>query len=1174
MKCLSRLQGIEKKWQQYWNSQGTFMSEPPVNYCEEKCNLKKFFVTFPYPYMNGRLHLGHLFSATRAEFAVGYHLMKGEKSLFPFGFHVTGMPICGAAKKLADEIDHYGCPPVFPSKDTSGPSEGNTSYETAIDKIGQFKAKKNKLNAKTVAKSQWEILADLGIPEKEIPKFTDPYYWVLYFPALCYKDMRRFGARVDWRRSMITTDANPYYDMFIRWQFRRLYRDGYIKFGKRNCIWSPLDGQACMDHDRFSGEGVQPQEYIGIKLELINYDSLMIEQREQKQGDENDDDIADNLAEKMNMKLPRFYNNPKNKAIFDQLWENQADNVKVYLLAATLRPETMVGQTNCWVLPTGRYGAYYINEAEVIIVSEHAALNMAYQGLNNNKPFGEMDFICEISGADLLLTTVRAPLSPYEQIFVLPLETVKMDKGTGIVTSVPSDAPDDYACYKDILENRNGIADKYGIDVGLMLEPYSPLPIIEIPDIGTLSAVRLCDDQKVSSQHDKTKLTQIKEICYTKGFYTGVMKMGPFAGQYVKDCKQACRDLLIQNDQCIVYSEPESEVISRSNCVCVVAAADQWYLDYGNNDWKDKVRHNIENYLNTYHEEVKNQFIRTVDGFREWAASRSFGLGTKLPFDEKYVIESLSDSTIYNAYYTIAHYLQGGSLDGSTSLLPIEIIDDAFFDYVFDLSNDLPEKFIEYFNNGSDENRIDRLHKIKKSLLVPGVNSKIILAIRSGENLLNAMRESFCFWYPVDLRCSGKDLVPNHLTMMLYNHTAIWANDETKWPRGMRANGHLQLNDAKMSKAAGNFLTASEAMQKYGADAVRFALADAGDGIDDANFREETANNAVLRLYNLLTMCQDLLAASVVCYPESYTTILDAVKAGSIDCIHECVFLASITDCALRACSAFERCNFREGLIISFNELGHARDQYIHSCETRKVSYCRFLIEEYINIQAKLLAVICPHVAEELNAEVLNRQGSIFHDPLPCQDTLIETMKQMRIFLKMDDYVQATIVRLKNHLVDALKPRKDGSVKLPNGAKIAQIYVAQDCPEWQTRIAEFLSTMYYDESEECGGPNALPKDASSRVSKYAVETLQTPKKDLQKVMKYAAQLIAASKTEGPDALVTKLPFSEHNVLVAYAAAVKHGLGVEQISFYTIGEGPMSPEYCKAAIPGKPIVFFE
>lgn len=48
----------------------------------------------------------------------------------------------------------------------------------------------------------------------------------------------------------------------------------------------------------------------------------------------------------------------------------------------------------------------------------------------------------------------------------------------------------------------------------------------------------------------------------------------------------------------------------------------------------------------------------------QWACSRSFGLGTRLPWDEQYLIESLSDSTIYMAYYTIAHYLQNGDMYG------------------------------------------------------------------------------------------------------------------------------------------------------------------------------------------------------------------------------------------------------------------------------------------------------------------------------------------------------------------------------------------------------------------------------------------------------------------------------------------------------------------------------
>jgi leucyl-tRNA synthetase len=76
------------------------------------------------------------------------------------------------------------------------------------------------------------------------------------------------GVKVDWRRSFITTDRNPYYDSFVRWQFRRLKALDKIRFGKRYTIFSPMDNQPCMDHDRQSGEGVAPQEYTIIKIAL------------------------------------------------------------------------------------------------------------------------------------------------------------------------------------------------------------------------------------------------------------------------------------------------------------------------------------------------------------------------------------------------------------------------------------------------------------------------------------------------------------------------------------------------------------------------------------------------------------------------------------------------------------------------------------------------------------------------------------------------------------------------------------------------------------------------------------------------------------------------------------------------------------------------------------------
>lgn len=52
---------------------------------------------------------------------------------------------------------------------------------------------------------------------------------------------------------------------------------------------------------------------------------------------------------------------------------------------------------------------------------------------------------------------------------------------------------------------------------------------------------------------------------------------------------------------------------------------------------------------------------------------RPVTIGTRLPWDEQWLIESLSDSTIYMAYYTVAHLLQGGVLNGQgTSPLGIK----------------------------------------------------------------------------------------------------------------------------------------------------------------------------------------------------------------------------------------------------------------------------------------------------------------------------------------------------------------------------------------------------------------------------------------------------------------------------------------------------------------------
>lgn len=47
------------------------------------------------------------------------------------------------------------------------------------------------------------------------------------------EDLKLFGAKVDYRRSFVTTDVNPYYDRFVRWQFNTLKRLNKVEKGFR-----------------------------------------------------------------------------------------------------------------------------------------------------------------------------------------------------------------------------------------------------------------------------------------------------------------------------------------------------------------------------------------------------------------------------------------------------------------------------------------------------------------------------------------------------------------------------------------------------------------------------------------------------------------------------------------------------------------------------------------------------------------------------------------------------------------------------------------------------------------------------------------------------------------------------------------------------------------------------
>jgi len=251
------LVSYEEPVRKLWEENKVFEAEAPEDTSESK-----FMCTFPYPYMNGRLHLGHAFSLTKAEFSARFHRLIGDHVLFPFAFHCTGMPIQAAANKIKREMALYGNPPDM--------AKVEAERAAAAGKSKAKLSKKQLTKQGSAPKLQWEIMQMLGIEDQDIPPFADPSHWLEYFPPLGKQDLQLFGASVDWRRSFITTSKNPFYDSFIQWQFRYLTKEKYVKFGNRPTIYSELDGQICADHDRSAGEGVVPQQYTLIKIEVLD----------------------------------------------------------------------------------------------------------------------------------------------------------------------------------------------------------------------------------------------------------------------------------------------------------------------------------------------------------------------------------------------------------------------------------------------------------------------------------------------------------------------------------------------------------------------------------------------------------------------------------------------------------------------------------------------------------------------------------------------------------------------------------------------------------------------------------------------------------------------------------------------------------------------------------------
>ena len=651
---------IEKKWQKKWEEEKVFQ-------VDENPKQNKFFVNFPIPYINAYLHLGHGFSATRVDVIARFKRMQGFNVLFPQAWHCTGSPVFAAAQRI---------------------KEGE--------------------------KKQIEILNNMGFSDKEIPKFSEVKHWIDVFVPAAKEDFIKFGTSVDWRRSFITTDLNPSYDKFIRWQFRKLKEKGYIEKGKHPVVWCPKDNMPVGDHDRVEGEGVTTQEFSLLKFKFNDF----------------------------------------------------------YLIAATLRPETVFGETNFWVNPDIDYVKVEVGK-EKWIISKECSEKLKNQDKN-------VKILGEISGKGLIGKYCKAPLINRE-IIILPAKFVNPNVGSGLVTSVPSDAPYDYIALRDLQENEKEMK-KYGLDIN-EVRKIKPIPIIDSKEWGDLPAVKIVEQMKIKNQNDP-RLEEATQIIYKAGFYSGKLNenCGRYVGMNVEEAKEKIKGEIAFLNLLDKFYELSGKVVCRCLTPSIAKiVSDQWFLKYGDKEWK-KLTHRALDNMKLYPELIRPQFNYVLDWLKEWACTHHFGTGTRLPWDEKWVIESLSDSTIYMAYYTIAHLIKS---------YPIEKINDEFFDFIF-------------LGNGK------------------------------GDKKMQEMRKEFEYWYPFDVRSTAKDLVQNHMSFCLFNHVAIFP--EKYWPRSFSVNGWLLVDGEKMSKSKGNFYTIRDIINKYPADVIRAGLMVGGEGLDDPNF--------------------------------------------------------------------------------------------------------------------------------------------------------------------------------------------------------------------------------------------------------------------------------------------------------------------------------------------------
>jgi leucyl-tRNA synthetase len=771
---------IEAKWQTAWENSHIFEADPDPS-------RKKVLVTFPFPYMNGPLNVGHAFTASRVDVYARFRRMQGFNVLWPWAWHWTGQPLLGASQRVA---------------------KGDEAYIRVLREVD-------------------------GVPETELKKFVDPLYMAQYYTNEGRIIARRIGFSVDWRREFTT--VWPTFQKFIEWQYANLCEKGYVTKGTHPVVWCPKDKSPTGDHDRQSGEGITPEEYTLIKYKLG----------------------------------------------------------QVILPAATFRPETIYGITNLWINPDSTYVEADV-DGETWIISPEAANKLK-----------EQEHIVtikrEFKGKELIGKYIENPLT-HQSFPILPGWFVDTKTATGVVYSVPAHAPFDYLALKDLQEKPELLKD-FNIDPEVV-KAIKPISIIKVEGFNEFPAVETVEKMGIKDQNDP-RADEATNTVYKKEFHSGILKdnCGPYAGKTIREAKEILiKDFKKSGITTSMYdlSEP---VICRCMTPCVVKIlSDQWFLNYSDTQWKASAKQVVEQ-MKVYPDTAKTSFFTVIDWLREWACARTTGFGTPLPWGKGWIIETLSDSTIYMAFYTINKHIR------QHNIAP-EALTPQVFNYIF-------------YGNGS----VDEIGK-------GAINSELLVS----------MRNEFLYWYPLDLRNSAKELVPNHLSFCIFHHAALFPPEH--WPKGISVNGMLMIEGKQMHKSKGNFITMKGAVDKYGADATRCGLMIGAEGMDDPDWRADKVCDLQSKLESLLGFAGDI-----------------AVNAKHTEVTQlENWLLSRMQQRIFEVTAALEEMKTRTALQVALFDVWNDIRWYIQ----RKGKSDNVALGEAVCIWVRLLAPFAPYTCEEL----------------------------------------------------------------------------------------------------------------------------------------------------------------------------------------------------------------